>query len=58
LCALDAAVQPQRRLGRLQSVNEVINDLTGQNEIARRDCERGDLEQTMEIEGAEGTRRG
>jgi HAMP domain-containing protein/CheY-like chemotaxis protein len=45
----------------VQSVNEVINDLTGHaNEIARvvTAVARGDLEQTMELEGAEGPRRG
>ena len=44
-----------------QSVNEVINDLTGHaNEIARvvTAVARGDLEQTMELEGADGPRRG
>jgi HAMP domain-containing protein/CheY-like chemotaxis protein len=45
----------------VQSVNEVINDLTGHaDEIARvvTAVARGDLEQTMELEGAEGPRRG
>jgi HAMP domain-containing protein/CheY-like chemotaxis protein len=45
----------------IQSVNEVINDLTGHaNEIARvvTAVARGDLEQTMELEGADGPRRG
>jgi HAMP domain-containing protein/CheY-like chemotaxis protein len=45
----------------VQSVNEVINDLTGHaNEIARvvTAVARGDLEQTMELEGADGPRRG
>jgi len=45
----------------VQSVNEVISDLTGHaNEIARvvTAVARGDLEQTMELEGADGPRRG
>ena len=45
----------------VQSVNEVIGDLTGHaDEIARvvTAVARGDLEQTMELEGAEGPRRG
>ncbi|HEY0989372.1 MAG TPA: HAMP domain-containing protein, partial [Kofleriaceae bacterium] len=45
----------------VQSVNEVINDLTGHaNEIARvvAAVARGDLEETMDIEGATGPRRG
>ena len=45
----------------IQSVNEVINDLTGHaNEIARvvAAVARGDLEETMEIEGSSGPRRG
>ena len=45
----------------VSSVNEVINDLTGHaNEIARvvTAVARGDLEQTMELEGADGPRRG
>jgi HAMP domain-containing protein/CheY-like chemotaxis protein/signal transduction histidine kinase len=43
------------------AVNEVINDLTGHaNEIARvvTAVARGDLEETMELDGAEGPRRG
>jgi HAMP domain-containing protein/CheY-like chemotaxis protein len=45
----------------IQSVNEVISDLTGHaNEIARvvTAVARGDLEETMELDGAEGPRRG
>ena len=45
----------------IQSVNEVINDLTGHaNEIARvvAAVARGDLEESMEIEGSSGPRRG
>ena len=43
------------------AVNEVVNDLTGHaNEIARvvTAVARGDLEETMELDGAEGPRRG
>jgi HAMP domain-containing protein/CheY-like chemotaxis protein len=45
----------------VQSVNEVISDLTGHaNEIARvvTAVARGDLEETMELESAQGPRRG
>src|SRR5690349_9723712 len=45
----------------IQSVNEVINDLTGHaNEIARvvSAVARGDLEETMDLDGADGPRRG
>ena len=45
----------------VQSVNEVIDDLTGHaNEIARvvTAVARGDLEETMELDGADGPRRG
>jgi HAMP domain-containing protein/CheY-like chemotaxis protein/signal transduction histidine kinase len=45
----------------VQSVNEVLNDLTGHtNEIARvvTAVARGDLEETMELETPEGPRRG
>jgi HAMP domain-containing protein/CheY-like chemotaxis protein len=45
----------------VQSVNEVITDLTGHaNEIARvvAAVARGDLEESMELEGATGPRRG
>src|SRR5262249_32320253 len=43
------------------AVNEVVDDLTGHaNEIARvvTAVARGDLEETMELDGAEGPRRG
>ncbi|HEY0193728.1 MAG TPA: HAMP domain-containing protein, partial [Kofleriaceae bacterium] len=47
--------------GYIQSVNEVIGDLSGHaDEIARvvTAVARGDLEQTMELEGPDGPRRG